>query len=184
MLDVYADTDLIDRAVAAVAARHGSHRDDQQAEVTAIDAKLTANEAAIDRYLASFEAGTMPESVAGTRVTALADTNCELRHRRDELQAILDLAGPQTPDPNQLTALRDNIADAITSADARQIKPVAEALIHEIRIHGRSHIQPTFRLPAGTNLNHGSRVREMTGTVRPAGLEPAAKCLEGTCSVR
>jgi hypothetical protein len=43
--------------------------------------------------------------------------------------------------------------------------------------------RPTFRLPAGVTLKPEPRVREMTGTVRPAGLEPAAKCLEGTCSV-
>jgi hypothetical protein len=36
------------------------------------------------------------------------------------------------------------LADATTNGDTRQIKPAAEALIHEIRIHGRSHIQPTF----------------------------------------
>ena len=172
MLDVYADTDLIDQAVAAVTDRHGSLRGEQQAEVAAIDVKLAANEAAIDRYLSSFEAGSMPESVAGARVTALADTNTALRHRRDELQAILDLAGPQTPDPAQLAALRDEITEAIRGADTRVIKPVVETLVHEIRIHGRGHIQPTFRLPAGATLKPGSRVREMTGTVLPTGLEP------------
>ena len=172
MLAVYADTDLIEQAVAAVAGRRGALRAEQQAEVDAIDAKLAANEAAIDRYLSSFEAGTLPESVAGTRVTALADSNTELRHRRDELQAILDLAGPQTPDPVQLPALRAEITGAIRSADTRQIKPVVEALVHEIRIDGRGHIQPTFRLPAGTTLKSGSRVREMTETVPPVGFEP------------
>ncbi len=144
----------------------------QQAELDAIDAKLATNEAAIDRYLSSFEAGTLPESVAGTRVTALADSNTELRHRRDELQTILDLAGPQTPDPAQLAALCAEIIEAIRSADTRQIKPVVEALVHEIRIDNRGHIQPTFRLPASATLKPGSRVREMTGTVPSVGLEP------------
>jgi hypothetical protein len=82
------------------------------------------------------------------------------------------------------------VTEAIAASKPAVTKALLEHLVDGVLVSSRQHIAPTFRLPspaglppAGTPVDL-TQVREMTGPVPPAGLEPAAKCLEGTCSIR
>jgi hypothetical protein len=144
-----------------------------EAELDAVEQKITAATAGIDRYLAAFEAGDLPQAVCGPRVQALAETADALRTRRDELHNELESALPDAPSAEDLAHLAGGLREAIATGDATQRRRFIEQLIHEIRIEGRHRIIPTWRLPEPRTFNQQSKVREMTGSVPPAGFEPA-----------
>lgn len=64
--------------------------------------------------------------------------------------------------------------EAIDTGTPSTVKALLQALIHEVKITGRDHIQPIFRMPETPKTpDQGSRVREMFGSVPPTGFEPA-----------
>jgi site-specific DNA recombinase len=58
-------------------------------ELVAIRSEIDQAEAAIERYLAAFEAGTLPEAQCGKRLQALGAKIAELQARELELQQVL-----------------------------------------------------------------------------------------------
>jgi hypothetical protein len=80
--------------------------------IDAIDAELTKVEAGIDRFLRTFETGTMPEALCEERVKALAALATALRAPRKSLADQIDEADLTFALPEELTALRDRVAEA------------------------------------------------------------------------
>jgi site-specific DNA recombinase len=175
MIDTFAATDLLGQALAETTGRQQAAREHLQAELDTVHRQLAANESSIDRYLTAFENGKMSETVAGHRVEALAQTAAALRDRRDQLQTDLDREAPKAPTAEELAALTDVIRQATTTGDTPRLRTLIDGLVHEIRVTGRHHIQPTYRLPTPRTLNPQSKVRAMTGTVPPAGPVPDGK---------
>jgi site-specific DNA recombinase len=178
LLDTYSSHDLIDRAIAAYAAASDDRRDQHQAELATVESQLAAKEAAIERYLRSFEAGAMPEHVCGPRVQELANQVAELRDRRAELHGLLhNSAVRRGPQDDQLAAIRDTIYDIITHGTPQTRKALLQALVYEIKVAGRHHIQPYFRVPTTNNVSADpltceDAVRETTILVGDTGIEP------------
>jgi site-specific DNA recombinase len=174
LLDTFHRHDIIDKAVQAAATRTNSKRDDHQAEFAAIEREQASVQAKIDRYLTAFENRRLSEETCAHRIETLADTAAKLRDRRAELHDLLDTEGPTTPTGQELALLRRGIQEAIDTGEPATVKALLQALIHEIKITGRHHIQPVFRLPTTQRtLDQGSRVRETCGSVPPTGFEPA-----------
>ena len=117
--------------------------------MAALDAELAKVEAGIDRYLRAFETGTMSETICGTRVKALGSQSTALRVRREVLSDEMDEADLTAPSAEELSALRDRVAEALASGDPGPVKTLLQALIHEIRVDSRETIQPIFRIPFG-----------------------------------
>src|SRR6266571_4111318 len=64
-------------------------------ELSVVNGELAKTEAAIERYLLAFEAGSLPEAVCGERVRNLGTKAGELRARRIELEyEVLDAETP------------------------------------------------------------------------------------------
>jgi len=177
LVDTYRRTDLIYEAVTAVAASIESMRDTYQAEVTAIDGELASIDAKTDRLISAIENG-LNEGDAIERITEHRQRANQLRLRRNELAALTDGA-PIGPTTDQLAVIIDGISQATTEAEPNAIKRLFEQLVHEVRVTGRSNIKPYFRIPLnGTIPDQGSGVRTLSGSVRPAGFEPATLGLE------
>lgn len=184
MLDTYTHTDLFTRALQAHHAHRDTTRDQHEHERAAIDTQLTSIETKIDRYLTAFEDGALNQDTCGERIRNLARRAAQLRDRRAELSDLLDNI-PQPPTDQELAALRDRISHAIQTGIPAVVKQLVEALVHDIHVTGRHHIQPYFRMPqTAQTLDWRSRVRTTHEMVPPAGFEPAAGGLEGRCSVR
>src|SRR6266542_4135492 len=65
-----------------------------------VTGRIGKPEAAIERYLDAFEAGTLPEDICGQRVQDLSGWIAKLRFRQDELRQSLDAATSlQLPQP-------------------------------------------------------------------------------------
>src|SRR5262249_42891401 len=133
----------ITRAAACLAGDH----DTTQAQADAITAQITAKEAAVSRYQAAFENGTMDDVTAGPRLRQLATEITQLKARRDQLTDIIGSA-PQAPHPDTLAPLAGYLPQIITTSGTPiERKAAIEALIHEIRITQEGGLIPVFKIP-------------------------------------
>jgi site-specific DNA recombinase len=188
---------LIAEAIDRAQAQHLAGREEQRAELAAVEAGLARRERAIDRYLTAFENGTLDEELLAERLAGLRDKVKRLRTRRDELtELISDVPAP--PESTVLREVADHIADVVASGTDRQRKSLVEALIAEIKITGPSRFVPVFRVPrvpqprsadapAASTTKSQFRdpmegVRAMTQTVGREGLEPSTNGLKVRCS--
>ena len=170
LLAAYEDTDLFATAVAEAHGRAQLGHSRHQGELAALDAELAKVDAGIDRYLRAFETGAMPEAICGTRVKALGSQSTALRARREVLSDEMAEADLTAPSPEELSALRDRVAEALASGDPAPVKTLLQALIHEIRVDNRHAIHPTFRVPIGGDHHPDDAVRAPFRSVRSSRL--------------
>ena len=90
----------------------------------------------------------------------------------------MDEADLTAPSPEELSALRDRVAEALASGDPAPVKTLLQALIHEIRVDSRDAIQPIFRVPLGGDHPGDDAVRAPSRSVEAMGLEPTTSTLQ------
>ena len=170
---------LIADAVARAQARHRDGHADRHAEAGAVLAQIKNKQAAIDRYFTAFENGTMDDTTAGPRITALQAEIEQLQARHRE---ITDTIGdqPAAPPPHTIERLGTYLHDILDVGTPAERKAAVEALIAEIRITGEGII-PVFRIPGprspipgdtSTTTTSAVPVRAMVRSVGRVGLEP------------
>jgi site-specific DNA recombinase len=97
LLDFYTRADdLIGDAITRAQRHHRDSNADRRGELDAIEAQIKTKNAAIDRYHAAFEAGTMDDDTCGPRLKALRHEIEQLKGRRDEITDTID-AEPTAP---------------------------------------------------------------------------------------
>jgi len=169
LLAAYEDTDLFANAVAEAQGRAQLGHSRHEGELAALDAELAKVDAGIDRYLRTFETGAMPEAICGERVKALGSQSTALRARREVLSDEMDEADLTAPSVEELSALRDRVAEALASREPALVKSLLQALIHEIRVDSRQAIQPIFRVPVGGDHQQDDAVRAPSRSVELVG---------------
>ncbi len=97
------------------------------------------------------------------------------RHSRQPAPLLYSLPGLQRDahramQPGQL-ALRDRIRNAIAVEEYGPKKAVISAFVQDVEVRSCAEIYPTFRVPTAAGIDE--KVRMLTGSVGPAGLEPA-----------
>ena len=143
---------------------------------------MTKTGAAIDRYLAAFERGTMEEELVADRLVELRTTTKQLRSRRDELTLALD-DEPTAPEEDILVQIANWITEIITTGSHNKRKALVEALVARVIVTGPDRLRPVFRIPHTINHNGAASavpaetapkgtVRTMTNLVGRLGLEP------------
>jgi site-specific DNA recombinase len=140
-----------------------------QSELEVVQRKLDQTRAAIDRYLNAFENATMPEDACATRLAALTEQAKALEANAANLAAQDADETPERVTQADIAELRERLQAAIRVATPARLKPILQALTHEIRIDSRQNIEPIFQIPA---------VRIDDGYMEPAGIEPATSCLQ------
>jgi site-specific DNA recombinase len=172
LLATYQETDLFERAISTARSQTATLREQYQGELRAVGGEIGKAEAAIDRYLDAFEAGTLREQQCGRRIETLTAKLVELKTRQDELRDLLDTAHDPTPDPQELAELLERVRAAVQHGPLPVRKTLVDALVEEIRVHSRDHIVPVFRLSNGHHQPDGA-VRPGVSWVAPTGFEPA-----------
>jgi site-specific DNA recombinase len=176
LLRTYRRRDLFDQAVRAAAERVDDTRDRNAAELGAVESRLAKVEASIERYLRAFEDGTMPETQCGQRVRELSTEAADLRARRDELAEAVESAEQVPPSPEVLAEVRRRIGEAIENGTDAERKALLQALVANVEVTSRDHIEPYFRVPQGAS-NGAEAVRAVEGLVGAEGLEPPTPAL-------
>jgi len=174
LLAAYDRVDLCTDAVEEAQRRAHLGHDRHQGELAALDAELAKVDAGIDRYLRAFETGAMPETLCGERVKALGAQSSALRARREQLADEMEEADLTAPTPEELSALRQRVTEAVENGPSASVKALLQALVHEIRVDSRDAIHPTFRVPMGGDHQPDNAVRAPSRSVGAAGLEPTA----------
>lgn len=164
---------LVREAIAEAFAEIDAEQPQRTAELEQIDSELRRTGESLDRYFRAFEEGTMPESACAPRIGELTERLRGLQARQEELAAeVPDERVPLTDD--DLALLQAEVREVIDGGDAPTRKALLASMVEEIRVVSRAEIFPSFSLPA---------VRPPSGSVPPAGFEPATHGLEGRRSV-
>jgi site-specific DNA recombinase len=177
LLAAYEDTDLFAKAVSEAQERAQLGHSRHEGELRALDAELSKVEAGNDRYLRAFETGTMPESICGDRVKELGLRATALRARRQDLADEMEEAALTAPTKEELSVLRERVAEAVAEGSTAPIKVLLQALIHEIRVDSKEAIHPIFRVPVGVDISVDDAVRAPSRSVGAAGLEPTTSAV-------
>ena len=171
------ETLLLQAAIGRAASHHNSGQEGRQAEADALAAQVAGKEAAIGRYHAAFENGTMDDTTAGPRLAQLAVELTQLRARHADLTDAL-AAEPAPPPLATLDYLAGYLPQLLTQEGSTiERKTAIETLIHEIRVTDRGLI-PVYQIPGpatpipGHNTGDGETVRTMQQQVGPVGFEP------------
>jgi site-specific DNA recombinase len=170
LLDTFARTDLAQQATRAIRSQASDARDRAEGELAAIRTEIDQAEAAIERYLGAFEAGTLPEAQCGKRVQALGAKLADLQARELELQQALAVSATQEPPtPADLAALASQLRQVVEHAPVTAKKALAQQLVHEIHVSSRDDIRPIFRIPTRQEPSprEGEKVRKLVGSVPP-----------------
>jgi site-specific DNA recombinase len=168
---------LIADAVTKAHEQHAADHDSRRDELTVTDRELARTGAAIERYLAAFENGTLDPEDLGDRLARLKGRSRQLAARRDELASQVD-AEPAMPPPATLREVAGHIDQIIAAGSHSQRKALVEALVAQVKITGPGRIVPVFRIPQATGTGQTnsssqvSGVRAMTNLVGPVGFEP------------
>jgi site-specific DNA recombinase len=189
LLDTLARTDLIEAALAEAQRDTTTQRASCLTELDTVKNAIAKNEAAIDRYLIAFENGSMPEATCAPRIQTLSRQTTELKHRRDELDLLIDETPPSmTPTAEHLNALADTIRkiNSATEAAPAAVQTLLQAMTVKIDVAGRDNITPTFRIPTGPSTTPivatsatDQEVCTLPGSVPPVGFEPTPPPPEG-----
>jgi site-specific DNA recombinase len=132
---------LIADAVTKAQEQHAADHDSWRGELAATDRELAKTSAAIDRYLAAFENGTLDPEDLADRLARLKGTSRQLAARRDELGSELD-AEPAIPPSATLREVADHIDQIIAAGSDSQRKTLIEALVAQVKITGPGRIVP------------------------------------------
>ncbi len=186
LIALYADPDVIARAAGAQHLALAAESRQRQAELRTITSDLGKTEAAVERYMAAFEAGTLPDDVFGQRVRDLDAKAKTLTAHKAELTHTESLGASALPTQADITAVAEHLRQVAHDAPDDIRKAVAQAFVQGLRVEQPRQVKPTFRIlptlpspPPGpdNNAEHGRGVRAMTDPVGRAGLEPATEGL-------
>ena len=173
LLSVLEREPVVREAIASAFEELSAEAPQREAELERLNAEAKRVGGSLDRYFRAFEEGSMPESACGPRIDELSEKLRGLKARREELGA----EEPEEHEPlsdEDLALLVAHVREVIEGGDPPTRKALLQSLVEEIRVVSRAEIYPSFSLPA---------VRPPSGSVPPAGFEPATVGLEVRCSV-
>jgi site-specific DNA recombinase len=193
LIALYADPEVIARAAGAQHQALAAQGRQRQGELRTIDTELRKTETAVERYMAAFEAGTLPDDVFGDRVRELGAKAKTLTARKAELAHTETLGVGALPTGADIAAVAEHLRQVAHDAPDDIRKAVAQAFVQGLRVEQPRQVKPTFRiLPAlpppapgpDNNPEHGRGVRAMTDPVGRRGLEPLTPCASCKCATR
>ncbi len=186
LLAFYADPDLIARAVAIKSDQVAETARHQRDELDAATAELRKTEAAIERYILAFEAGTISDAMFGPRVRDLGEQARTLKARRDQLEEAADLAAMDPPAQADIDALRTELAQIVANGTDAHRKAAAQAFVDRLVVVEPGVVQPTYLIRGGLPTDPTdnpdqtaptSASRAVTKMVEVSGLEPPTSTL-------
>ncbi len=125
-----------------------------------MEGRIRKTQGALDRYFQAFEEGRLREEVCTRRIEELSAELTSLEARRSDLAEEVSGSQPNVPGPAELAELREDIEWALRDGAHAEREAVMQAVVAEIRVRARGHIQPVFRVPV---------------SVPPYGLVPPVK---------
>ena len=148
LVELYSDPELIKRAILAhqAAAKLTVRR--RRDELAATDAELAKTEAALERYMHAFEAGTLTADMFAERVRDLGNKAKSLRARQAEIANVAADASAPLPTLDEVEFLRDQLRDIALHGPGPVRKAVAQAFVHSLTVEARTRSRRSSRYGA------------------------------------
>jgi hypothetical protein len=160
--------DLLEEAVERWGEIVEANRPDRERELARVETQIRKAQGSLDRYFIAFEEGKLRDEVCTRRIEELSAQLTSLEARRAELAEKISESQPSVPDRSELAELVGDIERALKDGALPERKAVMQAVVAEIKVGDRGHIQPVFRVPI---------FGPPYGLVPPAGIEPATRGL-------
>lgn len=166
----YADSEVVSAAIERWHSRTAEQGPDSASQVRRLEAEISGNESAVQRYYNAFENGRLPEARFATRVDALERRLTELHAKLEEVRDCVKSV--EAPSKKAVRDAEEAVRDAMLNGTPGQRKALLKELIVEVRVESRDSIVPTFRLPTAP-------VRVTEAVVGRGGLEPSTSAVIG-----
>ena len=164
MQEVYANSPLIERALADAKVEDGEPAEDTHRRLAGIRQQLAGAKRSLDRYFAAFEEGSLSPADCQERIA-------KLKARIDALMAEEASLNQQTaegvsdaPSAIEVAEWAKDLGMLLRAGTVQQRKALFRLLLKELRVMSREEILPTYKIPA--------LVRAPEGQVDPRGFEP------------
>lgn len=146
LIDLYTRPDLLVEATAAERERFANQIEQRQGELRAIKSEIGSTEVAVERYMAAFERGTLPDEAFGDRVRELGLKARTLRAREAQLSEIDEADGDADLTVASLETMRRYLKVIAEHAPEDIRKTVAQAFVKSLRVDGPTQVTPTYRI--------------------------------------
>ncbi len=121
-------------------------RPEIEQRLDSIGAEITRAEQALERYYEAFEQGRLSPERCDERLSRLQARLEDLRAQEAELSLSTPDEAGRGPTPADLAAVADQLERVIAEGEPQKTKALLRLLIEELRVKGRTQIQPTYRL--------------------------------------
>ena len=143
---LYRDGDLVAEALAKAEQEAERARPEIEQRLASIGAEITRAEQALERYCEAFEQGKLSPERCEERLVRLQGRLEDLRAQQAELSLSTPHEAGRGPTPADLAAVASQLERVLAEGEPQQTKALLRLLIEELRVDGRAHIQPTYRL--------------------------------------
>lgn len=143
---IYRDSPLIHDALAAAQEQAQRERPALDEQRRAITAEITRVERSTERYFEAFEQGRLSPERCEQRVSRLNTRLDDLRAQQDELADDGVDEAAHAPTAADLAATASQLESVIADGEPEQAKALLRILIAELRVNGKTDIQPTYRI--------------------------------------
>lgn len=109
-----------------------------------MEGRIGKAQGALDRYFQAFEEGRLREQVCTRRIEKLCAELTSLESRRSDLAEEVSESRRNVAGPTELGGLLGDIERALGDGALPERKAVMQAVVAEIRVRDRGHIQPSF----------------------------------------
>jgi site-specific DNA recombinase len=157
MQEVYANSSLIERALADAAAEDAESAENAARRLSAVQQELAGARRSLDRYFAAFEEGSLSpadcqERIAKlkVRIDALFAEEAALSQRAAERS--------QAPTAVDVAEWARDLGTLLRSGTPQQRKALFRLLVKELRVMSREEILPTYKIPALVRAPEGQVV--------------------------
>jgi len=163
---LYRNSDLVTEALAQAEQEATRARPEIEQRLASVGAEIARAEQALERYYEAFEQGRLSPERCDERLSRLQARLEDLRAQHAELSLSTPDEAGRGPTPADLAAVADQFERVIADGQPQKTKALLRLLIEELRVDGRTQIQPTYRLVT-------PEVCATSEKVERAGIEPA-----------
>ncbi len=169
---IYRNGPLIHDALAAAQQHTQRERPALDERRQAIATEIASIERSTERYFEAFEQGRLSPERCEQRVTRLHDRLEDLRAQQAELADDGADEAAHAPTAADLAATADQLEGVIAQGEPEKTKALLHLLIAELRVNGKTDIQPTYRIITPDRTTTAG-VCATSEKVETAGIEPA-----------
>ncbi len=170
---IYRDGPLIHDALGAAQEQAQRERPALDEQRRAITTEITRIERSTERYFEAFEQGRLSPERCEQRVSRLNARLDDLHAQQSELADDGADEATYAPTAADLAATASQLESVIADGEPEKTKALLRILIAELRVNGKTDIQPTYRVITPDRAITAG-VCATSGKVETAGVEPAS----------